>query len=272
MNSLKLRRPRHATVVAYLSLFLVVSGGAAVAAGKIGSSQLKRNAVTAPKIKKGAVTSTKLGSGAVTQGKLADSAISTGKLQDRAVTGAKIADNAVGGAQADEASFQGLVKGSGSQQSHSFTVNSVGFLPTPLTLAEIPSLGARVELLFCGSFESSSKDQMRVRVRALSGAAAFVAVNKVEASNLPVGTKQPEFVDFGGGSFADDGGEPLLAELPEGAVPGPFGIVAKWDFQLFRGDDPNTTTAHVSVSAWNDSNPVNKNGQCHVTAETIAQP
>ena len=262
MMNFKLPRPHHATIVAYLSLFLVVSGGAAYAATKIGAKQLKKNSVTAAKIKNSAVSSTKI----------RDNAVTSAKLQDRAVTQAKIADNAVGGAQADEASFQGLVKGDGAQSSHSFTVNSVGFLPTPLILSDIPSLGAQVELLFCGSFESSVPDQMRVRVRALEGVAAFTAINKVEASNLPVGAGGPFFVDFGGGSFADNGGEPLLAELPGEEKPGPFGIVAKWDFQLFRGDDPNTTSAHVIVSAFNDSSTINKKGQCHYTAETVVQP
>ncbi len=262
MKNFRLPRPHHATIVAYLSLFLVISGGAAYAAARIGTRQLKKNSVTAAKIKNGAVSAAKI----------RESAIASAKLQDRAVTQAKVADNAVGGAQADEASFQGLVRGDGTQSSHSFTVNSMGFLPKPLILADIPSLGAQVELLFCGSFESSVPDQMRVRVRALEGAPAFTAVNRVEASNLPVGAGGPFFIDFGGGSFADNGGEPLLAELPGEEKPGSFGIVAKWDFQLFRGDDPNTTSAHVSVSAFNDSSTINRQGQCHYTAETIVQP
>jgi hypothetical protein len=40
-------RPSHATVVAYLALFIALATGSAVAAKKIGSGQLKKNAVNA---------------------------------------------------------------------------------------------------------------------------------------------------------------------------------------------------------------------------------
>ena len=51
---MKIRRPRHATVVAYLALMTAL-GGSAYAASKIGTSDLKPNAVTSPKIGSGAV-------------------------------------------------------------------------------------------------------------------------------------------------------------------------------------------------------------------------
>jgi hypothetical protein len=67
----KLRRPSHTTVVAYLSMFLVISGGAAYAAGHlgkntVGAKQLKKNAVTTAKIKKEAVTAAKVKKGTLT--------------------------------------------------------------------------------------------------------------------------------------------------------------------------------------------------------------
>jgi hypothetical protein len=128
-------------VVAYLSLFLVISGGTALAAqqlakNSVGSKQLKKNAVTAAKIKNGAVTSGKLADGAVltgkiaenavttgrigneavatgkivnsavTTGKLANDAVTTGKIAANAVTTGKIADNAVTGAKVDEGSLR----------------------------------------------------------------------------------------------------------------------------------------------------------------------
>ena len=46
---MRFRRPSHATVVAYLAL-LTALGGSAYAASKIGTSDIKRNAVTSPKI------------------------------------------------------------------------------------------------------------------------------------------------------------------------------------------------------------------------------
>ena len=48
------RRPRHATVVAYLALFIAL-GGSAYAASKVGTRDLKPNAVTSPKIRNGAI-------------------------------------------------------------------------------------------------------------------------------------------------------------------------------------------------------------------------
>ena len=50
----RIRRPSHATVVAYLAL-LAALGGSAYAASKVGTSDLKPNAVTSPKIRSGAV-------------------------------------------------------------------------------------------------------------------------------------------------------------------------------------------------------------------------
>ncbi len=115
---LKLRRPGHATVVAYLSLFLVISGGTALAAqqlakNSVGSKQLKKNAVTAAKIKNGAVTSGKLADGAVLTGKIADNAVTTGKIANEAIATGKVANNAIStGKLADNAVTTGKIAAS----------------------------------------------------------------------------------------------------------------------------------------------------------------
>ncbi len=83
------------------------------------------------KIRKGAISTEKLAPGAVTAANIAAGAVGTTALGDKAVSGAKIADNAVGGAQADEASFQGLMHGEGSQSRGAVTVPAEGFLETP---------------------------------------------------------------------------------------------------------------------------------------------
>ena len=61
---MKRGRPSHATVVAYLALFVALGGGAMAAShlGKnsVGAKQLKKNAVTTAKIKNSAVTGTKI--------------------------------------------------------------------------------------------------------------------------------------------------------------------------------------------------------------------
>lgn len=69
------RHLTYANVLATLTLFLVLGGGAAIAAGKLGKNsvgapQLKKNAVTTAKIKKNAVTSAKIGKGAISAAKI----------------------------------------------------------------------------------------------------------------------------------------------------------------------------------------------------------
>jgi hypothetical protein len=66
----KPRRPSHATVVAYIALFVAL-GGSAVAASNLGKNsvgptELKKNAVTTAKIKKQAVTTAKIKKQAIT--------------------------------------------------------------------------------------------------------------------------------------------------------------------------------------------------------------
>lgn len=104
------KRLTYANVMSTIAVFLVLGGGAALAAGKlgknsVGTKQLKNNSVTTAKIKNEAVTeaklagnavsSAKLANGAVIGGKVAEGAISTGNLANKAVTEAKLADKAV---------------------------------------------------------------------------------------------------------------------------------------------------------------------------------
>jgi hypothetical protein len=108
------KRITYANVMSSIAVFLVVAGGTAFAAGKlgkntVGSKQLKNNAVTAAKIKNGSVTGgklalgavsgTQLGSGSVTESKLADGSVTNPKIANGAVNGPKIAGGAVSDAQ-----------------------------------------------------------------------------------------------------------------------------------------------------------------------------
>ena len=79
MKRFHVSRPSPAMVVALLAL-IVALGGSAYAAKKIGSKQLKKNAVTTKKIKNGAVTGSKIANNAVTTGKIADNAVTAGKI------------------------------------------------------------------------------------------------------------------------------------------------------------------------------------------------
>lgn len=67
---MRVGRPSHATVVAYLALIVAVGGGGAYAAGlgknTVGAKQLKKNAVTAVKVKNGTITAAKIRAGTLT--------------------------------------------------------------------------------------------------------------------------------------------------------------------------------------------------------------
>jgi hypothetical protein len=87
-------RLSYANVVSTLALFLVLSGGVALARQfarhSVGAPQLKSSAVTTAKIKANAVTTRKLKRFAVSDDKLKDGAVTTEKLFNGAVTTEKL--------------------------------------------------------------------------------------------------------------------------------------------------------------------------------------
>jgi len=85
------KRLSYANVMSSLAVFLVLGGGAAYAAQKIGSSELKGGAVTTAKIKRNAVTAAKIKANAITTAKIAKGAVTNGRLADGAVSLEKLA-------------------------------------------------------------------------------------------------------------------------------------------------------------------------------------
>ncbi|MCB0860103.1 MAG: hypothetical protein KDB54_05555 [Solirubrobacterales bacterium] len=83
-----------AHAIALLALFVAI-GGSAYAAAKIGTKQIKNNAVTAAKIKKNAVVTAKIKNNAVTAAKIKNNAVTEAKIKGNAVTAAKIGGGAV---------------------------------------------------------------------------------------------------------------------------------------------------------------------------------
>jgi hypothetical protein len=79
------KRLTYANVMSSIAVFLVLGGGAAYAAKKIGSNELKAGAVTSAKIKKGAVTSSKIKASSITTTEIAKAAVTNGKLADGSV-------------------------------------------------------------------------------------------------------------------------------------------------------------------------------------------
>ncbi len=71
------KRITYANVMSSLAVFLVLGGATAFAASKIGSNQLKKNAVTSAKIKRNAITTAKIKNDAVTGAKVKESTLGT---------------------------------------------------------------------------------------------------------------------------------------------------------------------------------------------------
>ena len=80
------KRITYANVMSSIAVFLILGGGAAYAAKKIGSNEIKGNSITTGKIKKEAVTASKIKKETIT----------TAKIKNGAVTGAKVQVSTLG--------------------------------------------------------------------------------------------------------------------------------------------------------------------------------
>lgn len=84
------KRLTYANVMSSLAVFLILGGGAAFAAKKIGSNELKGASVTTAKIKRNAVTTSKIRKGSISTSRLAKAAVTNAKLADGSVTTQKL--------------------------------------------------------------------------------------------------------------------------------------------------------------------------------------
>jgi hypothetical protein len=85
------QRLTYANVMSSLAVFLVLGGGAAYAAKKIGSNQLKGGSVTTAKIKKNAVTASKIKQSSIISAKIANGAVTNEKIAPGSVDTTKLA-------------------------------------------------------------------------------------------------------------------------------------------------------------------------------------
>jgi len=123
----------YANVMSTIAVFLVLGGGAALAAtqlakNSVGAKQLKKNAVTTAKVKNGAINGAKVADGsltgadvadgsigtndladlAVSAGKLAADSVDSSKVKDKSLKGADVADDSLTGTQIDEGTLKGV--------------------------------------------------------------------------------------------------------------------------------------------------------------------
>lgn len=80
----------YANVVSSLALFLALTGGVVYAASKIGTKDIRYQAVTQKKIAPGAVKNGKLAPGAVKELQLAESAVGNGQIKDHSIAPEKL--------------------------------------------------------------------------------------------------------------------------------------------------------------------------------------
>jgi hypothetical protein len=92
-------RLTYANVMSSISVFLVLGGATAFAATKIGSNEIKANAIVTGKIKKEAVTEGKVKAGAIGNSRLGAAAVTAPKIAANAVTNPAIANGAVNAAK-----------------------------------------------------------------------------------------------------------------------------------------------------------------------------
>jgi hypothetical protein len=110
------KRITYANVMSSIAVFLVLGGGAAYAAKKIGSNEIKGNSITTGKIKKNAVTAAKIKKNSIT----------TAKIKNLAVTGPKVNVSTLGTVPSAETantanSLNGYKPVAGSAANESFT-------------------------------------------------------------------------------------------------------------------------------------------------------
>ena len=80
----------YANVASTIALFLALSGGVVYAASKIGTKDIKRQAVTGKKIAPGAVKNGKLTAGSVSTEKLADAAVGNDQVKNDSIQPGKL--------------------------------------------------------------------------------------------------------------------------------------------------------------------------------------
>jgi 2',3'-cyclic-nucleotide 2'-phosphodiesterase (5'-nucleotidase family) len=116
----------YANVMSSIAVFLILGGASAWAAKKIGTNQLKANAVTTGKIKNEAVDVSKVKNGAVTNPKIADGSVTTAKIAEGQITTERIANDAVTGDKVKESSLSEVPSANSANPSAFAKVNSNG--------------------------------------------------------------------------------------------------------------------------------------------------
>jgi hypothetical protein len=160
-----MKRPSHATVIAYLALFIALGSGAYAATqlpkNSVGPKQLQKNAVATPKIKSGAVTEAKIGNDAVTGAKVDETTL--GKVPSAAAADiAASATSATSATSAENAAALGGVPSAGFLKAGDVLFGAA--TPQTLKLEPLFTAPGRFRLTTAGE----NVDELKVRFQNLS--------------------------------------------------------------------------------------------------------
>jgi hypothetical protein len=230
-----------ANVMSSIAVFLVLGGGAAYAAKKIGSNEIKGNSITTGKIKKEAVSASKIKKNAVTTVKIANGAVTGAKLNLGTVgtvpnaTHANSADNAntVGGQSAVKI-FKTLTEG----QSNVLVATVAGFNITAtcgtndadVEIATPPGVGSVLNAGGVGAEVGGHEDEATF---------SYTSVKPGETSDI----RLDEFVGGGDSTYGTSG--VTLATSSGTSVSGQIG----YDYDTFNSTPPNTCIVYGHLLA-----------------------
>jgi hypothetical protein len=157
-----MKRPSHATAVAYLALFIALGGSAYAVTqlpkNSVGAKQIKKNAVTTAKVKDRAVTESKIAADAVTGAKVAESTL--GKVPSATTAdSAATAVSATSAATAADASALGGISSAGFLQTSDIVFGSAN--PEILSIQPILTVPGAFNLTTSGAATAPGEFQLR---------------------------------------------------------------------------------------------------------------
>ena len=127
-----MRRPSHATVVAYVALFVALTGGAyaiSLARNSVKAKQIAPDAVRSSEVKADAVGNSELAPGAVAGAEVQDRSLGATKLQEGSLTETEIQDRSLGAAEIKQGALTGAEIGDESLTGSDIDESTLGGVP-----------------------------------------------------------------------------------------------------------------------------------------------